>query len=115
MIRGRPVVVAELMGWAAFASWGAIFRSRVLGWEAQRAVFFRFRGRLVVFNEIRGDTCILGAVFTWLGAQRAVFFRCRERLVVVAELRGGICILGRRLTRAEGTWMERQGSAGGIF
>ena len=32
----------------------AIFR--VLGWEAQRASFFRFRGSLVVFDELRGGT-----------------------------------------------------------
>ena len=55
-----------------------------------------------------------GAIFTCLGAQRAAFFRFRECLVVVAEFRGGLCILGNRFSRAEGAWMERQGSEGGI-
>ena len=41
---------------AIFASWGAVFRFRVLGWEAQRAAFFRFRVRLVVFDKLRGRT-----------------------------------------------------------
>ena len=48
---------------AIFASWGAVFRFRVLGWEAQRAAFFRFRGRLVVFDKLRGGTWILGRRF----------------------------------------------------
>ena len=55
-----------------------------------------------------------GAVFTCLGAQRAAFFRFRECLIVVAEFRGDLCILGSSFSRAEGAWMERQGSEGGI-
>ena len=53
---------------------------------------------------------LAATVFTCLGAQRVAFFRFRECLVVVAEFRGGLCILGSRFSRAEGAWMERQGS-----
>ena len=38
----------------------------------------------------------------------------RECLIVVAEFRGGLCILGSSFSRAEGAWMERQGSESGI-
>ena len=60
-----PFFVSEfesLSPGAAFASWGAVFRFRVLGWEAQRAAFFRFRGRIVLFDELRGGTCILAGL-----------------------------------------------------
>ena len=36
-------------------------------WEPQRAAFFRFRGRLVVVDELRGGTCILGRRFYLFG------------------------------------------------
>ena len=58
---------------AIFASWGAVFRFRVLVWEAQRAAFFRFRGSLVVFDELMAGTCILERRFPCLGAQRTAF------------------------------------------
>ena len=57
-------------------------------------MFFRFIGRLVVFEVLRGGACIFGRRFHMVGIP--AFFRFRERLVVVAELRGGTCILGRR-------------------
>ena len=80
---------------AAFASWDAVFRFRVLGWEAQRAIFFKFRGRLVVFDELRGG-----------------ILRSRGRSVVVAELKGDICILGRRF-QVQIPWLGSSDS--GIF
>ena len=33
---------------------------------------------------------------------------------MVAEFRGGLCIVGSSFSSAEGAWMERQGSEGGI-
>ena len=33
---------------------------------------------------------------------------------MVAEFRGGLCILGNSFSRADGAWMERQGSESGI-
>ena len=59
---------------AIFASWGAVFRFRVLGWEAQRAAFFRFRGRLVVLDKLRGGTCILGRRFHLFGSPASGIF-----------------------------------------
>ena len=50
---------------------------RVLGWETQRAAFFRFRERPVVVEELRDGICILGRcshLVRRLGAQRAAFF-----------------------------------------
>ena len=71
--RGRSVGFAELKG--DIASWGAVFRFRVLGWEAQRAAFFfRFRGRLVVFDKLRGGTCILGRRFYLFGSSEGGIF-----------------------------------------
>ena len=72
---------------AIFASWGAVFRFRVLGWEAQRAAFFRFRGRLIVFDKLRGGTWILGRRFHLFGSSEGGIFRLRECLIVVAEFR----------------------------
>ena len=91
---------------------GAVFRFRVLGWEAQRAAFFRFRGRLVVFDELRGGTCILGRRFHLFGSSEGGIFRFRGRSVVVAELKGDICILGRRF-QVQSPWLGS--SEGGIF
>ena len=113
-LRGRSVVVAE-------------FQGRYLHLGARRFQFHeslvgKLRGRH--FSGLEGTwLCLMnsgaalaswGAVFTCLGAQRTAFFRFRECLVVVAEFRGGLCILGSRFSRAEGAWMERQGSEGGI-
>ena len=41
---------------AVFASWGAVFT----WFGAQRAAFFTLRGRLFVFDEFKGGTCISG-------------------------------------------------------
>ena len=63
---------------AAFASWGAVSRFRVLGWEAQRAVFFRFIGRLVVFKVLRGGTCIFGHRFHMVGIPEGGIFQIQR-------------------------------------
>ena len=62
----------------AFASRGAVFRFRVLGWEAQRADFFGFRGRLVVFDELWGGTCTLGRRFHLFGSSEGGIFSGSE-------------------------------------
>ena len=36
--------------------------------------FFRFRGRLVVFDELRGGTCILGRRFHLFGSSEGGIF-----------------------------------------
>ena len=54
-------MVAELR--AAFTSWDAVFRFRVLGWKLRGRHFFRFRGHSVVFAELKGAICILGRHF----------------------------------------------------
>ena len=59
---------------AIFAFWGALFRFRILGWEAQRAAFFRFRGRLVVFDKLRAGTWILGRRFHLFGSSEGGIF-----------------------------------------
>ena len=97
---------------AAFTSWGRRFQVENPGWEAQRAAFFRFRGRLVVFDELRGGTCILGCRFHLFGSSEGGIFRFRGRSVVVAELKGDICILGRRF-QVQSPWLGS--SESGIF
>ena len=53
--------------------------------------------RLVVFNELRGGTCILVCRFHLVGSSEGcIFVRFRGRPVVVTKLKGGICIIGRR-------------------
>ena len=56
----------------------------------------------------------LGAPFLPVWELRGRHFLGSECLIVVAEFRGGLCILGSSFSRAEGAWMERQGSEGGI-
>ena len=57
----------------------------------------------------------LGAPFSPVWELRGRhFFRLRECLIMVAEFRGGLCILGSSFSRADGAWMERQGSESGI-
>ena len=79
---------------AIFASWGAVFRFRVLGWEAQRAEFFRFRGRLIVVAEFRGGLCILGSSFSraedaWMERQGSESgISSRPQGALSAELKG---------------------------
>ena len=67
-----------------------------------------------MFDKLRGGTWILGRRFHLFGSSEGGIFRLRECLIVVAEFRGGLCILGSSFSRAEGTWMERQGSESGI-
>ena len=59
----------------AFVSWGAVFIS--LG--AQRAAFFRFRGRPVVVADLRGGIHIVGRRFQfqspWLGSSEGGIFQ----------------------------------------
>ena len=63
---------------ATFASCGAVSRFRVLGWEDQRAVFFRFIGRLVVFEVLRGGTCIFGRRFHMVGIPEGGIFQVQR-------------------------------------
>ena len=89
---GRPGIVERVGSWIAFQSF----------------FYHAHTGAALVV--------ILGRRFHMAGSPEVdIFFRLRERLVMVAELGGGICILGRRFSRAEGAWMEQQGSVDGIF
>ena len=68
-----------------------------------------------MFDELRGGTWILGRRFHLFGSSEGdIFFRLRECLIVVAEFRGGFASWEVVFSRAEGAWMERQGSESGI-
>ena len=68
---GIGKIVLDTHSGAAFAYWGAVFT-----WlKAQRAAFFILRGSLFVFDELRGDTCILGRRFHQAGISKRRNFR----------------------------------------
>ena len=86
----------------AFASRGAVFRFRVLGWEAQRADFFGFRGRLVVFDELWGGTCTLGRRFHVFGSSEGGIFQVQRVPGCGCEIQGRSLHLGKSFFKSRG-------------
>ena len=101
---------------ATFAYWGAVSRFRVLDWEAQTAVFFRCIGRLVVFDVLRGGTCIFGRRFHMVGIPEGGIFQVQRapgcgcgtqgrHLHLGAPFSHGWDLRGRHFSGSESAWL----------